>query len=66
MKITEVTEFTAHSVQTDSIDFPSHKRYGPQSWTVSMGESEEQVYYCDHLEAAFQDFIKRKTLHDSI
>lgn len=57
MKIKEVREITAHVVETDDKDFPRHTRYGPDSWTVSMGESEEQVYECAELEAAFQAFI---------
>lgn len=57
MKITEVKQITAHIVETDSKDFPTHTRYGPNSWTVSMGESDEQVYECAELESAFQAFI---------
>jgi hypothetical protein len=43
-------------VETDNADFPRHTRYGPNSWTVTMGESEEPVYDCAELEAAFQAF----------
>lgn len=59
MKIKEVRQITAHIVEIDRNDCPMHTRYGPNSWTVSMGESEEQVYdfECAELEAAFQSFI---------
>lgn len=57
MKIKEVRQITAHVVETESKDYPTHTRYGPNSWTVTMGESDEQVYECAELEAAFQAFI---------
>lgn len=57
MKIKKVRQITAHRVETDNRDFPDHTRYGPNSWTVSMGESEEQVYEFPELEAAFQAFV---------
>lgn len=56
MKIKKVRKITAHVVETDDDDCPRHTRYGPDSWTVSMGESEERVYECAELEAAFQAF----------
>jgi hypothetical protein len=66
MKIIEVRQITAHVVETDSKDFPTHTRYGQNSWTVTMGESDEQVYDCAELEAAFQAFIASNAkLNDS-
>ena len=61
MKITSAKQITAHIVETDSKDCPTHIRYGPNSWTVSMGESYEQVYECAELESAFQSLIPMKT-----
>lgn len=61
MKIKSVTPRMALIVETDSIDYPRHTRYGPDSWTVSMGESDERVNDCTKLEAAFQVFVKAVT-----
>lgn len=58
MKIEKVESMTVHFVKTDEKDYREYKRYSPESWTVAMGESDEQVYDCAELEAAFQAFIK--------
>lgn len=60
--IVSVTPINAHIVVTDKEDCPSYTRYGPDSWTVSMGESEEQVYECAELESEFQKFIATRHL----
>jgi hypothetical protein len=31
-----------------------YTRYSADSWTVTMGDSEEQVYACEDLEEAYQ------------
>ena len=61
MKIKSVTPISGHVVETDEKEFPRHTRYGPDSWTVSMGESDDQVYDCAELEAAYQAFIASTT-----
>lgn len=33
-------------------------RYSPDHWEEQMGESMEQVYDCEYLEAAYQAFKK--------
>jgi hypothetical protein len=38
----------------------SYRRYGPDSWFVSIGESEEPVFDCNDLEAAFQAACKAR------
>lgn len=58
MNIREVREVTCHSVITDEKDYREYTRYGPESWTVRMGESDEQVYECAELEKAFQAFLR--------
>lgn len=57
MNITKIREVTVHQVTTDEKDYREYARYGPESWMVRMGESEEQVYECGELEAEFQKFI---------
>lgn len=47
----KITAFTAHSVEHDG---ELYTRYGPDNWTVRMGESDESVYRCEELEAEFQ------------
>ena len=56
MNIKSVTPQTVHFVETDGGDIYQYTRYGANSWTVRMGESDEQVYDCEELEAAFQAF----------
>jgi len=56
MKIVTTTTITAEIVETTEKEWPTYTRYGPDSWTNTMGESEEQVYDCEELEKAYQDF----------
>ncbi len=56
MKIESITKQVVYFVETDGVDFPNYTRYGPNSWMVSMGMSDETVYNCSELEAAFQEF----------
>lgn len=57
MNVTSAKEITVYRVSTDETDYHDYTRYGPDSWTVTMGESEEQVYWCSELESAFQAFL---------
>jgi len=54
MKIIEVTRFAGYSVDTDG---SIYTRYGPKSWCVIMGESEEPLYNCSEMEELFQKFM---------
>lgn len=60
MKIVKAIRKVIHFVETDEKSYRDHTRYGPDSWTVRMGESDEQVYDCAELEEAFQAFLKTK------
>jgi hypothetical protein len=57
MNIKSVTPQTVHFVETDGDDLYQYTRYGADNWTVRMGESDEPVYRCEELEAAFQAFL---------
>ena len=59
MKIRSVSKHTVHVVITDSDVFRDHTRWGPESWTVRMGESDEQVYDCEELEKEFHAFMAK-------
>ena len=54
MTTIRVSEIKVHIVETDEKEFNTYTRYNPANWTVRMGESDEQVYDCKELEAAFQ------------
>lgn len=55
MKIIAITPVAGLFIETDSGDYT---RYGPNSWTETMGESEEPVSDCANLEFAFQEYMK--------
>lgn len=44
-----------HAILVETAD-GTYTRYSPQNWTERMGESDETVYDCTELEAAFQKF----------
>jgi len=53
--IERVTKITCHFVTTDE---ETYTRYSENSWSVVMGESEEQVYDCADIEKEYQEYIK--------
>ncbi len=60
MKIIDVTPIKGHVVETDSTDqfYFQYTRYSADNWFVRMGESDEQFYNCEEMEALFQEYIK--------
>ena len=54
MEIDNVEKIIGFVVETDD---GLYTRYGPDSWMVAMGESDEPVYYCEELEALFQEYV---------
>lgn len=60
MRIVSIKPIKAHRVTTDEPDYHEYTRYAPDSWTVTMGESDESVYDCAELEKEFQKFLKDK------
>lgn len=59
MKIKEVTKATIFYVETDEEGYYRYIRHGADSWTVTMGESDEPVYDCEELEKLFQDWLSK-------
>lgn len=55
MKITRIAKAECHIVHDDI--GTTYTRWGPDNWSETMGESEEQVCDCTELEQAFQQFI---------
>lgn len=53
MKILDISSNTVFYVETES---GKYTRHSSDSWTKQMGESEEPVYDCSHLEEAFMDW----------
>jgi len=51
--IKEIMAIQAHIVVTEN---NTYTRYGPDSWTYRIGESDEPVTDCAALEAAFQKY----------
>ena len=56
MKITSIAKAEIHHITTDEEEHHYYIRYSPDSWMVTMGESEETVYDCEELEEAFQNY----------
>ena len=57
MKITNVKKTTCFLITTDE-EYPNgYTRFGKDSWTVTIGESEEQVYDTEKLEKLFWEYI---------
>ena len=59
MKVIKAEKIECHVVETESGEFNHYTRYGPHSWTIRMGESDEPVFgpEDEELEAAFQTFM---------
>jgi hypothetical protein len=57
MKIICVAPISAVRVITDEPEFNEYTRYGPSSWYVRMGESEEPVYESMKLEVTYQEYV---------
>ena len=57
MKIKSVRQIKCHVVETDGKEEKDYTRYGPDSWAVRMGQSDECVNDCSELEREFQAFI---------
>lgn len=58
MKIIETQKVNAYLVKTDECEYNQYTRYGPNSWFVMMGESDEPVYNCGKIESLFQEHTK--------
>lgn len=59
MKITGVSKVECHVVYVEGGEWQVYTRYGPDAWTVRMGESDEPIYSrdeADRLEEMFQAF----------
>ena len=65
MNIKSTKSTTIHFVETDEDGYTLYTRYSADNWTVRMGESDESVYDCDELEAAFQAFIANTRICNS-
>jgi hypothetical protein len=61
MKILKTVELKAIFVETED---DTYYRYGPNSWMIQMGESQEPVYFCEELEAEYQGYINNNELND--
>lgn len=64
MEIITVERRSYHYIETDESEFFNYVRYSPDCWMVRMGESDEPMYDCEGLEAAFIE--KQKTDEPSI
>jgi hypothetical protein len=53
MKIRNISSNTVFYIETDTGTYTRHSR---DNWTQQMGESDEPVYDCSHLEDAFMDW----------
>lgn len=62
MKVTAVLPVVVHLVTTDQKEFHTYTRFSSANWTQTMGESDEPVYDCQELEAAYQAFVKSNGL----
>ena len=58
VKIERVTGCFSHCVEVDNSEFTMYTRHSSDCWTVRIGESEEPVYDCKEIEAAFQEYLK--------
>jgi len=67
MKIKSIKTVTIHQIKTDEPDCNNYTRYGEDSWMVQMGCSDEEVYDCEKLEKAFQQYwIESNSLYNPI
>lgn len=57
MKVKQVAEFRCLKVETDEDECFNYTRYSADSWWVSMGGSEEEVYDCTEIEKAYQEYM---------
>jgi len=57
MKILNIKETKYTYIETDEDDY---YRYGPNYWMIQIGESQEPVYFCEDLEAEYQNYIKER------
>ena len=46
-------------VETDEPEYNEYTRWGPECWTVRMGESDEQVYDTESLELEYQRYVAK-------
>lgn len=58
MKIVKTEDCVVTFIETDENGWNNYTRYGEDSWTVQMGESDESVYDCEELEQLYQDYVK--------
>jgi len=63
MKVERVSVLECFAMYTDE---GTYYRYGADSWYFSIGESDEPVYDCEHLEAAFQEFNKQNAPTETV
>lgn len=57
--IVEVTPISGERISMDGPWPTEYVRYSADNWTVTMGESDEQVYACEDLEKAYQLWEKQ-------
>jgi len=61
MRIKDIERGECYRVETDDPDWSSYRRNAPNSWENLMGSSWEDVYDCEELEKAFQEYIKNQS-----
>jgi hypothetical protein len=55
MKIREVTEATVQYVTME--DDTEYVRYNAECWSIFYGLSQEDVHFCEGLEAKYQEYL---------
>ena len=58
MKITSIEPIAGVRVETDEEEYSVYTRWGPRSWTVEMGMSDESVSFPEEIEELYQEFLK--------
>ena len=58
MKILNVqTPINCEIVVTNDREYPIYRRFSANHWENLMGNSWEEVYFTEHLEQAYQDYV---------
>jgi hypothetical protein len=66
MKIIGIQKIKCYFIETDEYDYNQYTRYGSNSWSVTMGMSEEPFYSCAKIELLFQEYIKTNNIVEKI
>jgi len=57
LEIEECTKQQVHIITCN--DGHEYKRFGSESWFITYGSSDEEMYFCEGIEAVFQEYIKK-------